>query len=292
MRVARKILCGHPRVRCARRIALRDVWLCAGSLALAIALGVSTPARAEDFIDEDTDVELAKKSQNPLGDLISLPFENNFDVGFGPKDALIYTLNLKPVYPVHLGDDWLLINRLTFPIVAQGERFEGEGSEFGLGDSVYQAFFAPKDSPVIWGVGPAFLFPTHTDKRLGNDKWGLGPSAVVLAKPGPWLVGGLVQQIWSYAGSGEGVSLFSWQYFLNYNFGNGWYLTSTPTMSANWKQNSGDTWTIPVGGGAGVLLRIGGAPVDVKLQGFGYPERPTGGPDWSVQLQVKLLFPK
>jgi hypothetical protein len=258
----------------------------------AFVLVFSAFTRAEEFIDEDPDVELAKKSQNPLGDIISLPFENNFDVGFGPKDALIYTLNLKPVYPVHLGDDWLLINRFTVPVVAQGERFAGEGSEFGLGDSVYQAFFGPKDSPVIWGAGPAFLFPTHTHKRLGNDKWGMGPSAVVIAKPGPWLFGSLVQQIWSYAGSGSGVSLFSWQYFVNYNFGNGWYLTSTPTMSANWKQNAGNTWTIPVGGGVGSLLRIGGAPVDVKLQGFGYPERPTGGPDWSVQLQVKLLFPK
>ncbi len=284
MRIARRL--------CARRAALRFAWLRVWPIALAFVLGVSSPAWAEDFIEEDTDVALAKKSQNPLGDVISLPFENNFDVGFGPKDALIYTLNLKPVYPTHLGDDWLLINRLTLPIVAQGERFAGEGSEFGLGDSVYQAFFAPKDSPVIAGVGPAFLFPTHTDKRLGNDKWGIGPSAVVLFKPGPWLVGTLVQQIWSYAGSGSGVSLFSWQYFVNYNFGNGWYLTSTPTMSANWKQNAGNTWTIPVGGGVGNLLRIGGAPVDFKLQGFGYPERPTGGPDWSVQLQVKLLFPK
>ena len=263
-----------------------------------IALGtvlwlLAAPATAADASGgQDPDVELAKKSQNPVGDLISVPFENNFDVGYGPKDALIYTMNLKPVYPTHLGDDWLLINRLTLPVVHQGERVSGEGTEFGLGDSVYQAFLSPRDSPVIWGAGPAWLFPTHTDARLGNDKWAVGPTAVVLAKPGPWLVGSLVQQLWSFAGSGDGVSLFSWQYFVNYNFGNGWYLTSTPTMTANWKESAGQTWTIPVGGGVGNLLRIGGAPVDVKLQGFGYPERPTGGPNWSIQLQFKLLFPK
>jgi hypothetical protein len=101
-----------------------------------------------------------------------------------------------------------------------------------------------------------------------------------------------VQQLWSLAGDGKSVSSFSAQCFVNYNFGNGWYLTSTPTMTANWKKNSGDTWTIPVDGGVGNLVRIGGTPVDFKLQGFGYPERPDGGPDWSVQLQVKLLFPK
>ncbi|MBW2243158.1 MAG: hypothetical protein JRH01_14325 [Deltaproteobacteria bacterium] len=266
------------------------VWL----LVLAVvAFGDSAPARAEEpSSGANPDVELAKKSQNPVGDLISVPFENNFDGGFGPKDALIYTLNLKPVYPLTLGEDWTLINRLTLPIIHQGERVSGEGNKFGLGDSVYQAFFSPKDSPVIWGAGPAFLFPTHTSPRLGNDKWGVGPTAVLLAKPGPWLVGGLVQHLWSFAGSGDGVSLSSAQYFVNYNFGNGWYLTSTPTMTANWKKNAGDTWTIPVGGGIGNLLRIGGAPVDIKLQGFGYPERPTGGPDWSVQLTFKLLFPK
>ena len=103
-----------------------------------VALGQPIPARADDAAD----VELAKKSQNPVGDLISLPFENNFDVGWGPKDALVYTLNVKPVYPVGLGEDWKLINRLTLPIVHQGERVSGEGSEFGLGDSVYQAFFS------------------------------------------------------------------------------------------------------------------------------------------------------
>jgi hypothetical protein len=103
------------------------------------------PARA----DETSDIELAKKSQNPVGNLISLPFENNFDVGAGPKDALIYTLNLKPVYPLAVGKDWTLINRLTLPVVYQGERVSGEGSKLGLGDSIYQAFFSPKTSPVI-----------------------------------------------------------------------------------------------------------------------------------------------
>jgi hypothetical protein len=76
------------------------------TLALAVVAGFAIRAEAEELIDEEQDVELAKKSQNPLGDLISLPFENNFDVGFGSEDALIYTLNVKPVYPVHLGEDW------------------------------------------------------------------------------------------------------------------------------------------------------------------------------------------
>jgi hypothetical protein len=125
-----------------------------------MALFIATILLAEGVAADPSEQELAKQSQNPIGDLISLPFENNFDVGFGPKDALIYTLNLKPVYPVHLGDDWLLINRLTLPLAFQGERVAGEGTQFGLGDSVYQSFFSPRNSPVIWGAGAAFVFPT------------------------------------------------------------------------------------------------------------------------------------
>lgn len=242
--------------------------------------------------DPSSDIALAKASQNPIGNLISLPLENNLDGDVGPEDGVVYTLNLKPVYPVSLHEDWLLINRLTLPIIAQGERTQGEGSQLGLGDSVYQAFISPTKSPVIIGAGPALLVPTHTDSRLGQDRWAMGPTVVVLAKPGPWLVGSLVQQLWSFEGSGRAVSQFSWQYFLNYNFGNSWYLTSTPTMTADWKAKSGQTWTVPVGGGVGKLQRIGGAPVDFKLQAFGFPERPRGSATWALQFQVKLLFPK
>ena len=120
------------------------LWICAAAM-LLLLWGQSTAA-AETPEEDAADTELAKKSQNPIGDLISLPFESNLDGGRGPKDAVQYTLNVKPVYPVGLGDDWLLINRFTLPIIVQGERFSEEGSEFGLGDSVYQAFFSPRDS--------------------------------------------------------------------------------------------------------------------------------------------------
>jgi len=150
-----------------------------------------------------TQEELAKQSQNPVGNIISVPFENNTSFGVGPKDAVVNTLNLKPVYPVNIGRV-NLINRFILPVIYQEERIAGEGSEFGLGDFSYQAFFSPAEpSGIIWGAGPAFVFPTNTNDRLGVDKWSVGPSVVVLAKPGPWLIGGLVQNIWSYAGDDD-----------------------------------------------------------------------------------------
>jgi hypothetical protein len=246
------------------------------------------PATAEG------DVELAQKSQNPVGDLISVPFENNTDFGVGQEDAIVNTLNLKPVYPTHLGSVFL-INRAILPITYQEERVTGDGSAFGLGDLTYQAFFTPAaPGKVIWGLGPAFVFPTHTNSRLGTDKWSIGPAFVILAKPRPWLFGALVQHFWSFAGPGDesSVNLFSFQYFINYNFESGWYLTSNPTMTANWQADSGDRWTIPVGGGIGRLVRFGNRPVDFKAQAFWNADKPDGGADWTLQLQCKLLFPK
>jgi hypothetical protein len=258
------------------------------AMAVCLFLVLATFATADD------QAELAKASQNPIGNLISLPFENNFDFGVGPEDALVYVLNLKPVYPVNLGK-WNLINRGIFPVSYQEERVEGEGSECGLGNFTYQAFFSPaKPGKVIWGVGPAFVFPTNTDERLGGDKWSAGPAFVALAKPGPWLVGALVQKVWSYAGDSDAadVNFFSFQYFINYNFNNGWYISSTPTITADWEADSDDRWTVPVGGGIGKLIRFGQLPVDVKAQGFVNAVKPDGAADWSLQVQVKLLFPK
>ena len=246
------------------------------------------------FAVADDQEDLAKESQNPIGNIISLPFENNFDFGVGPEDALVYKLNLKPVYPMTFGKV-NLINRFILPVIYQEERFEGEGSEFGLGDFTYQAFFSPaKLVKIIWGTGPAFIFPTNTDDRLGVDKWSAGPAVVALAKPGHWLFGTLVQNVWSYAGDSDvpDVNFFSFQYFINYNFKNGWYISSTPTITADWEADSDERWTVPIGGGVGRLVKFGKQPVDLKLQGFYNVENPKGTADWSLQLQVKLLFSK
>jgi len=266
----------------------RNVKTAIMAIATGLVLAVAT------FAVADNQEDLAKESQNPIGNIISLPFENNFDFGVGPQDAVVYKLNLKPVYPLNLGKA-NLINRFILPVIYQEERVEGEGREFGLGDFTYQAFFSPAAAGrVIWGAGPAFVFPTNTDDRLGVDKWSVGPAVVALAKPGHWLVGARVQNVWSYAGDSDAsdVNFSSFQYFINYNFTNGWYISSTPTITADWEADSDDRWTVPIGGGIGKLVRFGQQPVDVKAQGFVNAVKPDGAADGSLQVQVKLLFPK
>ena len=256
--------------------------------------------------------DLAKQSQNPLGTVISLPFENNFYTGIGPGDSSSYALNLKPVYPVEIGN-WNLINRFILPaIYSEGQDapvppgieveagYSGaieltQGSAFGLGDLTYQAFFSPADSGNwIWGLGPAFVLPTATEDRYASDKWSLGGAFVALSMPGNWVYGILAQNVWSVAGDSDAadVNSFLFQYFLNYNLDNGWYLSSTPVMTANWEADSENRWTVPLGGGIGRLVKHGKLPVDYKLTVYKNIEKPEFAPDWNVQFNIKFLFPK
>jgi hypothetical protein len=172
-------------------------------LVVGIALaGPGAGAHAEDAKQSGSH-DLAKQSQNPVANLIVVPFENNVNFGIGPEDATDNVLNLKPVIPIGIGD-WNLINRPIVPIIYQEGRVPGQDDKFGLGDINYQGFFTPANpGPVIWGLGPSIVIPTHTSSRLGVDKWSAGPAAVTLVTPGKWVIGALAQNVWSFAGDSD-----------------------------------------------------------------------------------------
>jgi hypothetical protein len=244
---------------------------------------------------EDETAELARAAQNPVASMISLPFQNNTTFEFGPKEKTLNVLNIQPVWPFSLNVDWNLITRTIVPVVSQPSLFSGQDRETGLGDTVFTAFLSPAGGgKLIWGVGPAFLLPTATDDRLGADKWGAGPSAVLLTMPGNWVIGSLFSNIWSFGGSGDqDVNLFTWQYFVNYNLPQGWYLVSAPIITANWKASSGNKWTVPFGGGFGKIFRIGSLPpMNANVQGFYNVERPDFVGRWGLRVQLQLMFPR
>lgn len=245
--------------------------------------------------EEEGTADLAKKTQNPVSDLISLPLQNNINFGVGRGDDVQNMLNIQPVIPLKLSEDWNLITRTIVPVIYQPELVRGTGSEFGLGDINATLFLSPaKPGKVIWGVGPIFSFPTATDKVLGTDKWSAGPSAVALMIRGPWVVGALASNLWSYAGDDdrENVNQFLLQYFVNYNLPQGWYISSAPIITANWKADGGDVWTVPFGGGVGKIFRIGKQPMNAQVQAFYNVAKPDNGPDWTLRLQLQFLFPK
>lgn len=258
-----------------------------------------TPSQAQDAS------KLAAEAQNPVADMISLPLQNNTLFGIGSDDDIANVLNVQPVIPFKFGE-WNLINRTIIPLIYLPDLTgglpelpagggSGIGSKFGLGDINHTVFISPaRASKVIWGVGPSFNFPTATVDLLGADKWSAGPSAVVLSMPKPWVYGALVRQLWSFAGEGnrKDVSQLLIQPFINYNLAKGWYLVSSPVMTANWEADSNNRWMIPMGGGFGKIFRIGKQPMNASVQSFYNAEHPDNGPDWSVRAQLQFLFPK
>lgn len=273
-----------------------------------LALAIAGPALASD------ETELAKQSQNPVANIISLPFENNASFDVGPSGKMMYTTNIKPVYPMPVGKSLNLINRVVAPVIyLEGQNasdlgvepppvdigggfvFPSRSSEFGLGNIQYMAYFSPaKPGKVIWGLGPVVELPTNTDSALGTDTWSAGPAAVVLTMPGNWVVGVLAQNIWDFASDNDepDINKSTLQPIINYNLDDGWYLSATTTMTANWEADSGDEWTVPLGGGFGRLIRFGKQPVDFKLMSYWNVEKPEFGADWSLQFTVKFLIPK
>ena len=286
--------------------------LLAVSVALAFALA-PIPASAEEESEEpdhylgdghldpgeDEVADLARAVQNPVADLISVPFQNNTNFDFGPRERTQNVLNIQPVVPFSLNDDWLMITRAIIPIVSQPSLFPGQDRKNGLGDILLTGFLSPSDQDlwiggkVLWGAGPAILLPTATDNQVGPGQLGAGPSAVFIAMPGKWVIGSLFSQIWSFTG-GSDVDLFTWQYFVNYNLPDGWYLTSSPIITANWKNKSSDTWTVPFGGGVGRVFRLGSLPpINSSLVAFYNVENPSNiGPDWTLRFTLQFLFPR
>ena len=143
-------------------------------------------------------------------------------------------------------------------------------------------------------MGPPFAFPTASDDILGAAKWSAGPAAVVLSMNGPWVYGAVVSNIWSFAGDDdrEDVNLMTVQPFINHNFRGGWYLKYAPTMTCNWKADSGNRWTVPIGAGMGKILKLGKQPVNISVAAYYNVEHPDDGAEWQLQFQFQFLFPK
>jgi hypothetical protein len=238
---------------------------------------------------------LAKQLQNPVADLISVPLQNNFDFRIAPDDdGFRYTLNIQPVIPVSLTEDWNLISRTILPVIQQDEIFLGAGDQFGLGDTLQSLLLSPKrpgPGGAIWGVGPVVLLPTATDDLLGGGKWGAGPTAVLLWQEGPWTLGILAHHVWSFAGDDDrpDVNQTFLQPFVAYTFPNAVSITAQTETTYDWE---GEVWTVPVALGVSKVLTVGARPVSLALQGRYWVEGPESAPEWGIRAVVTFLFPR
>ncbi len=285
------------------------------------------PAAVPEPEADEGPEDLAKKLQNPVADLISIPLQSNFEFGGGVdvpnlrgrrplrrflprpanralgrlltfrlrqpdrEQAFRYTLNLQPVIPFSLSEDWNLISRTILPVVYQ-DQVIGTTNQGGLGDTVQSLFFSPKKAePFIWGAGPVFLLPTATDDVLGAERWGMGPTGVILKQDGPWTYGILVNHIWSFArddGRKEVNATFL-QPFLSHTFKTATTLSFSTEATYDWV---GNQWTVPLQAGVSQLVKMDKLPVSLALNGRYWVEGPDTAPDWSVRFVMTFLLPK
>ena len=242
--------------------------------------------------------ELARLAQNPIANLISVPFQNNTAFNVGPLEKTQNVLNIQPVIPISITPGWNVITRTIVPLISQPAFEPGQDRLFGLGDVQFSAFLSPSAADGwIWGVGAIAQLPTNSNAdRLGNERWGLGPTAVVLHLDhgDPWVYGALVNNVWSVTGSDRSprYSQALFQPFLNYNLPGGTYLTTGPEITANWDASGDDVWTVPLGGGIGHIFHLGRLPVNAQLQGYYNVIRPDDAADWIVRFQLQFMLPK
>jgi hypothetical protein len=246
--------------------------------------------------DQDDTTALAKQTQNPVADLISVPFQNNINFAIGPYSRVQNVLNIQPVIPIELNNNWNLITRVIIPVVSQPDVSTPSLGTSGFGDVNPTFFLSPARGTLIWGFGPTFSLRTETNSALGNGKWGAGPSFVALVQPGKWTIGALMNNIWSFAGDKNApkVNAFLLQYFVNYNLKKGWYVGTSPILTANWVGPTNNRWVVPFGPIFGRVLRLGHQPVNAQAGVFYNAIRPDGipFPHWQVRFQLALLYPQ
>jgi hypothetical protein len=163
-----------------------------------------------------------------------------------------------------------------------------------LGDLSYRVYLTQKEKDFVWGIGPAFVFPTATDSRLGTEKWSVGPTIGFAAQRGKWLFGAVFINIWSVAGdsSRSSVNAFTATPFVSYRLGNGWFVESSPEILANWKADRNNRWIVPMGAGFGKVFRINNSPVVIRAASFYNVERPTNAAKWEIRIGFDFVFKK
>jgi len=261
-------------------------------VALPGALWAQEPKPETKAEAEARATELAKAAQNPVADMNSIPVQFNWTSGGALGDETQQVINLQPVLPLPLDDDWNLISRTIVPMV----NLPGPGVDRikGIADIQEQLYLTPtKSTGVTYGFGPIISFPTATNPALETGQFALGPTFVILKIGKKWVYGAVANQLWRIAGSTstEKINSFFLQPFINYNLRRGWAISSAPAITANWNAPSGQEWTVPLGLGVSKITMIGKQPMNVLLQYYHNVTRPDNAGADVVRMQFTLLFP-
>ena len=258
------------------------------------ALAATAPTHAKEATASSDDAaDLAKKLQNPVAALISVPIKLDWDTGIGSAGADRYLYVVQPVIPISLNSEWNVISRTIVPFIDAQSPVAGGGDALGLGDILQSFFFSPKAPTAggwIWGAGPVISLPTASKDALGS-KWGVGPTAVVLRQDSGWTYGALANHVWSFAGDDQRASVNATfiQPFLSFTTKTFTTFALNTESTYDWQARQ---WTVPINVSVSQLVKIGTQPVSFALGYRQYVDRPEGGPDWGLRFTVTFLFPK
>jgi len=256
---------------------------------------LASAARAQPQDAQAQNADLAKQLSNPISSLVSVPFQFNWEQNVGPSDGTRFVLNVQPVIPFSMNQDWNLIVRLIAPFVSQPALVEGELPAGGISDITTSFFISPaKSTRFIWGAGPVIVLPSTSEPTLGTGKWSAGPTIVVLKQTGPWTVGALWNQVWSFSGDStrSDVNQMFLQPFLAYQATRTITLTLQSETTANWNAENGDRWTVPINFLVSKLSSFGPFPASYQMGFGGFPAHPTIGPSWKIRGAIVLLLPR
>ncbi len=271
-----------------------------------LLLGIVLFLRTISVFAMEDELEFARASLSPFkinhfAEHIAAPFENDYNVGYGPKNNGQNILNFKPVVPFRMTSSYDLIIRTIAPLY---ERTPTNNAQNiidghyinGWGDMNPTFFISPAGfQNLIWGVGPTVYIPTASNNvYIGSGKWSVGPEFAAIVMPGPWIFSILMNNVWSIAGDANrpAVNQFFFQYQIAYTFNKGWFISTNPSITANWKSRGDQQWLVPFGIGGGKSIKWGGQPVTLSVHAYYNVIRPSGvGPNWQLQLEAEWLFP-
>lgn len=279
-----------------------------GSMLMAIAPHVAYAQRtpsdsARGASESKSEATLAKQAQNPVANMVSLPLQYNYYTGGGLGSASQMVLNVQPVLPLSIGKDWLIVSRTIVPFVSipvpPDATVVGSNPLLtpqlgGIADIQEQAYFtSAKPSKWTWAVGPVFSFPTATNRLARTGQWGLGPTAVALTMPGPWVIGALANNVWRIGGDANGhvLNTFTLQPFVNFNLPHAWAISTAPLITSDWSAPDGQRWTVPIGLGVSKIARIAEQPLNLQIQYYHNVSHPDLAGSEQLRLSVAALWP-
>ena len=249
---------------------------------------------------DQTAAAMAQEAANPFSSrwLMQIQQNNNgMDMPFDSGNRMQSNLMFQPLLSVALSEKWGLYMRPVVTIVNslpdldqnnQSERTNGFGDTV-LGVAAARPLFGGR---LVLGAGPTFMFPTASERELGQDTWQIGPDvgATLLGKS--FIAYAFVQQWFKVGGDGRDTNQMNGVFNFTYTFANGFTLGTQPNLSVDWEAPEDNRVAFSIGPQIGRLCRCGGTPTLFQLQVQYYAVRPdVSAPQWNIQLQATPTIP-